>query len=65
VAESSPGTETSHYDRDFLLSPGKRNQLLDRRIELRGATMVRLERNVRRSITQSPDPPAAAATAGS
>ena len=27
MAESDPGTET-HYDRDFLLSPGKRNQVM-------------------------------------
>ena len=26
--ESAPGTETPHYDRDFLLSPGKRNQVM-------------------------------------
>jgi len=28
VAESAPGTETPHYDRDFLLSPGKSNQVM-------------------------------------
>ena len=26
MAESEPGTGTQHYDRNFLLSPGKRNQ---------------------------------------
>ena len=28
MAESAPGTETPQYDRDFLLSPGKRNQVM-------------------------------------
>jgi hypothetical protein len=28
VAESDPSTVTPHYDRDFLLSPGKRNQMM-------------------------------------
>jgi hypothetical protein len=28
VAESEPGTGTPHYDRDFLLSPEKRNQMM-------------------------------------
>jgi hypothetical protein len=28
MAESDLGTGTPHYDRDFLLSPGKRNQVM-------------------------------------
>jgi hypothetical protein len=28
MAESEPDTGTPHYDRDFLLSPGKRNQVM-------------------------------------
>jgi RNA cap guanine-N2 methyltransferase len=28
MAEAEPGTGTPHYDRDFLLSPGKRNQVM-------------------------------------
>jgi hypothetical protein len=28
MAESEPGTGPPHYDRDFLLSPGKRNQVM-------------------------------------
>ena len=28
MAESEPGTGTPHYDREFLLSPGKRNQMM-------------------------------------
>jgi hypothetical protein len=28
TAESEPGTGTAHYDRDFLLSSGKRNEVM-------------------------------------
>jgi hypothetical protein len=28
MAESEPGTGPPHYDREFLLSPGKRNQMM-------------------------------------